>query len=160
MSWLDDLEARLEQELERFLAANPDQEALLQDQQDRDHRRELLSQRRSLQSQAERQRQALLQLAVEIRQWQERSRKARSAGADDLADRAEAHGESLMQQGRRRWQELAELGVRFSEVEQAITALAARQAEARRAGRGVDLERDWAAFEAEQELERLRRRQG
>lgn len=160
MTWLDDLETRLERELERFLAANPDQEALLQDQEDRDHRLELLSQRRSLQSQAERQRQALLQLALEIRQWQERSRKARSAGADDLADRAEAHGATLMQQGRQRWQELAELGVRFSEVEQAITALATRQAEARRARRGVDLERDWAAFEAEQELERLRRQQG
>ncbi|SBO43989.1 hercynine metabolism protein [Cyanobium sp. NIES-981] len=160
MSWLDELETKLEQELERFLAANPDQEALLQDQEDRDHRRELLSQRRSLQNQAERQRHGLLQLAGEIRQWQERCRKARAAGATDLADRAEAHLEALMQQGRRRWQELADLGVRFAEVEQAITALAARQAEARRSSQGVDLEREWAAFEAEQELERLRRRQG
>jgi hercynine metabolism protein len=160
MTWLDDLEARLERELERFLAANPDQEALLQDQEARDQRRELLSQRRSLQSQAERQRQALLQLAMEIRQWQERSHKARAAGATDLADRAGAHVETLMQQGRRLWQELGELGMRFGEVEQAIRALAARQAEARRSNQGGDLERDWAAFEAEQELEQLRRRQG
>ena len=159
MSWLDDLEARLDSELEQFLAANPDQEALLQDQEDQDRRRELLAQRRELQSQAERQRQGLLHLAGEIRQWQERSRKARGAGAAELAGRADDHVEALMQQGRSRWKELAGLGRRFGEVEAAMAELKARQSRARRPGSGADLERDWAAFEAEQELERLRRRQ-
>ncbi len=160
MSWLEDLEARLESQLETFLAANPEQEALLRDQNDRDQRRDLLAQRRALQSQAERQRQGLLQLAEEIRSWQARILKARSAGADALAQRAEARVEALMLQGRRHWEELAALGSRFAEIEQGIAELAARQSQARRAAGGADLERDWAAFEAEQELERLRRRQG
>ncbi|QNI69284.1 hercynine metabolism protein [Cyanobium sp. NS01] len=160
MSWLEDLEARLESQLETFLAANPEQEALLRDQNDRDQRRDLLAQRRALQSQAERQRQGLLQLAEEIRSWQARILKARSAGADALAQRAEARVEALMLQGRRHWEELAALGSRFAEIEQGIAELAARQSQARRAAGGTDLERDWAAFEAEQDLERLRRRQG
>lgn len=158
MSWLEDLEARLENQLETFLAANPEQEALLRDQDDRDQRRDLMAQRRALQNQAERQRQGLLQLAEEIRSWQARILKARSAGADALADRAEARVDELMLQGRRHWEELAALGSRFAEIERAIAELAARQSEARRAAGGADLERDWAAFEAEQELERLRRR--
>ena len=157
MSWLDDLEARLESQLEQFLAANPDQEAMLQDLEDRERRSELQAQRRSLQSQAEKQRQGLLQLAGEIRRWQERSTKARRAGAGDLAQRAEQHVQTLMEQGRSRWDELAALGRRFAEVEAAEQELRARQARAQRAGGGADLERDWAAFEAEQELERMRR---
>ncbi|MFQ6538564.1 MULTISPECIES: hercynine metabolism protein [Aphanothece] len=159
MSWLDDLEARLERELETFLAANPDQEALLRDQEDRDRQAHLRSQRRGLQQQAERQRQGLLQLASQIRQWQERTDKARDAGASDLAERAEQHVGELMQQGRRRWQELEALGQRFAAVEQELLGLASRQARSR-AGDGPSLERDWAAFEAQQELEELRRRQG
>lgn len=158
MSWLDDLEARLESQLEQFLADNPDQEALLQDQEDRDRRSELQAERRNLQSQAERQRQGLLQLAAEIRQWQQRSAKARSAGAGELAQRAEVHVQTLMQQGRSRWEELAALGRRFAEVESAVQELRTRQARARRTPGGADLDRDWAAFEAEQELESMQRR--
>ena len=34
MSWLDDLEARLDSQLQDFLSSNPDQEALLAEQAD------------------------------------------------------------------------------------------------------------------------------
>ena len=70
MSWLDELEARLEQQLAAFLAANPSQEALLGEQEARDRQAQLVGQRRQLQRQAEQERQALLQLAAEIRCWQ------------------------------------------------------------------------------------------
>ena len=72
MSWLDELEARLEQQLEVFLRANPAQEVLLEEQEARDRQARLVGQRRQLQQQAEQERQALLQLADEIRRWQER----------------------------------------------------------------------------------------
>ena len=88
MSWLDELEARLEQQLAAFLAANPSQEALLGEQEARDRQAQLVGQRRQLQRQAEQERQALLQLAAEIRCWQERVVKARAAGATALAERA------------------------------------------------------------------------
>ena len=155
MSWLDELEARLEQQLEGFLRANPAQEALLEEQEARDRQAKLVGQRRQLQRQAEQERQALLQLANEIRRWQERVVKARAAGATALAERAEAHQQGLMEQGRQRWQHLSELGVSFAAVERDLRELESRP----RPPRASSLEQDWAAFEAEQALEQLRRRQ-
>ena len=154
MSWLDELEARLEQQLAAFLAANPSQEALLGEQEARDRQAQLVGQRRQLQSQAEQERQALLQLAAEIRCWQERVVKARAAGATALAERAEAHQQALMEQGRQRWQRLGELGVSFAAVERELGELESRP----RQPRASSLEQDWASFEAEQALEELRRR--
>lgn len=179
MSWLDDLEARLETELEGFLRSNPDQEALLAEQERRDRLETLRRRRLQLQEEAESARAALLQLASEIRSWQQRVERARAAGATDLADRAAAHVDSLMEQGRRHWQALAELGQRFGAVEWELSQLG-RQAAASRtsaagstaaAGNGSPQASDttdpggesnlhdaWAAFEAQQELEALRQR--
>ena len=154
MSWLDELEARLEQQLAAFLAANPSQEALLGEQEARDRQAQLVGQRRQLQRQAEQERQALLQLAAEIRCWQERVVKARAAGATALAERAEAHQQALMEQGRQRWQRLGELGVSFAAVERELGELESRP----RQPRASSLEQDWASFEAEQALEQLLRR--
>jgi hercynine metabolism protein len=156
VSWLDELEARLEQQLAAFLAANPSQEALLEEQGARDRQAQLVGQRRQLQRQAEQERQALLHLADEIRRWQERVVKARAAGATALAERAEAHQQGLMEQGRQRWQQLGELGVSFAAVERDLRELESRP----RPPRASSLDQDWAAFEAEQALEQLRRRQG
>ena len=156
MSWLDELEARLEQQLAAFLAANPSQEALLEEQEARDRQALLVGQRRQLQRQAEQERQVLLHLADEIRRWQERVVKARAAGATALAERAEAHQQGLMEQGRQRWQQLSELGVSFAAVERDLRELENRP----RPPRASSLEQDWAAFEAEQALEQLGRQQG
>ena len=154
-SWLDQLEARLDQQLEAFLAANPSQEALLEEQGARDRQARLVGQRRQLQRQAEQERQALLQLADEIRRWQERVVKAQAAGAAALAERAKAHQQGLMEQGRQRWQQLGELGVSFAAVERDLRELDSRS----RPPRASSLEQDWAAFEANQALEELRRQQ-
>ena len=153
--WLDQLEARLDQQLEAFLAANPSQEALLEEQGARDRQARLVGQRRQLQRQAEQERQALLQLADEIRRWQERVVKAQAAGATSLAERAKAHQQGLMEQGRQRWQQLGELGVSFAAVERDLRDLDSRS----RPPRASSLEQDWAAFEANQALEELRRQQ-
>ena len=172
-SWLDDLEHRLENTLEAFLRANPSQEALLQEQEARDRQQSLRRQRLELRSQAELGRRRLLELAEEIRRWQARVQRAREAGAEDLAGRAEAHISSLMEQGRQRWQELGELGSRFAAVEQELAQLA-RQAPASAAppsstpeggapatgSRAQTLEADWARFEAQQELQELKKRMG
>ncbi len=185
-SWFEELEARLEQQLEAFLQANPEQDALLAEQEARDRQLELQKRRRSLQAQAEQRRQELLRLAGEIRQWQERITRARAAGATELAEQAAARCEALMEQGRRAWQELADLGQSFAATEAALEELTARarqsrpsqqprqqttgspaagapvepaQAAAPTSG-GDNLEAAWAAFETRQELEALKRRQG
>lgn len=160
-SWFDDLEARLNQQLEAFLQSNPAQQARLEQLEARERQQQLGQRRQHLQLQAQQQRQALLGLADEIRQWQGRSIKARQAGASDLAARAEAHLAGLMLQGRQRWQQLAELGADFAKVEAELEQL---QSAAQATGRGSTtprggLEAEWAAFEAEQELQRLKRRQ-
>jgi len=170
-SWLDQLEARLEQQLESFLRTNPQQEALLAEQEQRDRQQRLLGQRLKLRQEAELQRQGLLRLAGEIRQWQERSQRARTANADDLASRADAHIATLMEQGRNRWQTLGELGERFAAVERELTTLTGRPPAAPPPAAGsrgssggseadamAELERAWASFESQQDLETLRRR--
>jgi hercynine metabolism protein len=164
-SWLEDLEHQLENTLESFLRANPLQEALLQEQEARDRQLSLRRQRLELQGQAELGRRRLLELAEEIRRWQARVQRARAAGAEDLAGRAEAHIATLMEQGRQRWQELGELGRRFAALEQELAELA-QQAPAPPSGApsaaqpAQTLETDWAAFEAQQELQDLKQRLG
>lgn len=172
-SWLEELEAQLEQRLESFLRGNPQQEALLAEQEQRERQQRLLGERLRLRQEAEMQRQGLLRLAGEIRQWRERVERARQAGADDLAGRAEAHITTLMEQGRSRWQTLGELGERFTAVERDLEQLttspvggtaaaqaARRDSPPRSPNPMEELERAWASFETEQDLESLRRRQG
>jgi hercynine metabolism protein len=170
-SWLEELETRLEQQLEAFLQANPQQEDLLAEQEARDRQERLRRERLRLRQEAELQRQSLLELAGEIRQWQERVERARAAGAGDLAERAQAHIQTLMDRGRDRWRALTDLGARFTEVQTELDELtrskpapAAPAATAAKPGKGSEsgdtsgLEADWAAFEAQQDLQDLRRR--
>jgi hercynine metabolism protein len=170
-SWFEQLEAKLNQQLEAFLRANPAQEALLQDQEQQERDQRLRQRRQELTQQADALRAELLQQAAMIQQWQGRVQRARQAGADDLAVRAEAHVATLMDQGRQRWQLLEALGQAYAAVEreeqQRQQRTTTRQAGGPHASTGPagasttpDLEQAWARFEADQELEQLRRRQG
>jgi hercynine metabolism protein len=122
-SWLEELEAQLEEQLEGFLRDNPRQEALLAEQEASDRQLSLRQERLVLQQQAEAKRQRLLELAQEIRLWQQRRDKASAAGAADLATKAAAHLADLMEQGRGDWHSLTDLGQRFASVEAALDAL-------------------------------------
>jgi hercynine metabolism protein len=172
--WFSQLEQQLEKQLESFLRANPAQEELLRQQEQRERLQRLRRRRLDLQASAERARADLLKLAGEIRQWQERVERARAAGADALAQRAEAHRAELMARGRDRWQALGKLGDDYRQVEQELEELSEGRTTggANEAGRGPaatpsaaenatteDLEQAWSRFEAEQDLEQLRRRQ-
>jgi hercynine metabolism protein len=165
-SWLDELEARLDRTLESFLRANPGQETLLQEQEARDRQLRLGRERLRLQGAAEQERRRLLELAEEIRRWQERVKRARGAGAEELACRAEAHIAELMEQGRLRWQGLGELGRSFAAVEEELRALTRpapppspkASPAAGTTTPSSSLEQDWATFESQQELQELRRR--
>ena len=171
-SWFEQLEAKLDQQLEAFLRANPAQEALLQDQEQQERSQQLRQRRSALSQQADVLRAELLQQAATIQQWQARVQRARQAGAGDLATRAEAHVETLMEQGRQRWQLLEALGQAYAELELTLQQDQQRQQASTATGAGghttgsksgtpstPDLEQAWARFEAEQELEQLRRRQ-
>ena len=152
--WLEQLEARLEQQLEAFLRANPAQEALLQEQE----RLERKQRQKQLLLQAEALRSELLQIAAEVRQWRDRSDRARNAGATDLATKADRQVAQLMERGRLRWQALEQLG---QEVQNNTAAAAAQPTTAANTSPGSSanepLDQAWARFELEQELEALRR---
>ena len=154
-NWLEQLERELDQRLSAFLRNNPVQNQLFQDQHQQDRAQALQRQRQQLQQDAEQLRGQLLTLVTEVRAWTDRIDRARRAGALDLAKRAQAHLDGLMAQGRTQWTDLANLGRRFSEVEAQLQELS-KQAQASRPG----LDDDWARFEAEQELEQLRRDKG
>ena len=156
MSWLEQLERELDQRLSGFLRNNPLQDQLFQEQHSRDRAEALQRQRQQLQQEAEQQRQQLLHLAEDVRAWRQRSQKARDANASDLASRADQHLHGLMDQGRQLWDDLNGLGRRFNEVEQQLMDLKTQQKEPS----GSDLEKDWALFEAEQELRELRNNAG
>ena len=156
-TWLDQLEQNLEERLDAFLHSNPDQDRLLQEQHLQDRQRDLSSRRDLMQIQARDLRRQLLSLAEQVQAWGERTKKARNARADDLALRAEKHVQTLMDQGRDLWNELDELGLNFRDLDQQISSLN-QKASQQRGHRSLD--KDWALFEAQQELEDLRRRQG
>jgi hercynine metabolism protein len=157
--WLEQLEARLEQQLEAFLRANPAQEALLQEQARLEHKQR----QKQLLLQAEALRSELLQIAAEVHQWRERSERARSAAAVDLATQADEQVAQLMERGRLRWQALEQLGQEVRS--QATTADKAAGTGTRKSNampRNADhetVDRSWARFEVEQELKALRQRQ-
>ena len=156
-TWLDQLEQNLEERLDAFLHSNPDQDRLLQEQHLQDRQRDLSSRRDLMKIQARDLRRQLLSLAEQVQAWGERTKKARDAGADDLALRAEQHVKTLMDQGRDLWNELDELGRNFRDLDQQISRL--NQKASQQPGH-LSLDEDWALFEAQQELEDLRRRQG
>ena len=156
-TWLDQLERNLEERLDAFLRSNPDQDRLLNEQHLQDRQRNLNSRRDQMQIQARDLRRQLLSLAEQVQAWGKRTNKARDAGAEDLALRAEQHVNSLMNQGRDLWNELDALGQSFRDLDQQISSLNQRACE-QKGHRSLD--EDWALFEAHQELEELRRRQG
>jgi hercynine metabolism protein len=154
-NWLEQLERELDQRLSVFLSQNPFQEQLFKQQHLVDRARSLQRQRVQLQQEAKELRKQLLALAADVRAWTERTKRAKRAGEQELSRRAEHHLNGLMDQGRSQWTDLADLGRRFKEVDQQLSDLSRQQP-----GKSSSLERDWALFEAEQELERLRRDAG
>ena len=121
-SWWQRLEQELEQQFDRFLSDHPNQKELLDqehwnEQQRRKHQRLL-----GIDQEAQDLRQRLLKLSKEISAWSERVKRARTAGAHDLASRAETHLSHLMGQGRAQWQALASLGEEAQQLKQELAA--------------------------------------
>lgn len=164
-SWFERLEAELEKQLESFLSSHPEQQDLLEREEQQERQRRLRRRQQEIRTEADQLRQSLLELAGEITQWQRRVERARTAGAHELATRAESHLGRLMGHGRDRWQALGELGAEFHRLETELASVL--EQERRRTPsppsdgeHSSDLEQDWARFEAREELEAMKRRGG
>ena len=156
-TWLDNLERSLEERLEQFLRSNPSQDQLLQEQHLQDRQRDLHNRRGQQQLQARELRRQLLTLAEQVQAWTKRGEKARGADALELAQRADQHVIALMQQGRELWDEFEALGLQFAELEEQLNSL---KSQGQHSTSSRSLDEDWALFEAQQELEELRRSKG
>ncbi len=150
--WLDQLEQKLEQKLEEFLRANPYQETLLKAQSSIDEFQTLHKKREVLTALAKEHREKLIQLAEDIRQWKERSARARKAGANQLSERADTHLIQLMSQGKRLWADFEQLGFHLKGIEREIAALSNLSKKS-----SSTLEQAWDNFETEDALEMLKR---
>jgi len=162
-SWFQDLDQKLDEQLEAFLRSNPGQRQRLEQQERHERAQWLCKRHRQLQATAQKRRSELLHLAEEIARWRERMDRAERASASDLADRATDHLMSLIAQGREHWQSLAALGDEISRLEEDISELAA-PAETQQVRDGSQKGREslddaWRRFEADQDLEALRRQQ-
>ena len=154
-SWWQRLEQELEQQFDRFLSDHPNQKELLDqehwnEQQRRKHQRLL-----GIDQEAQDLRQHLLKLSKEISAWSERVKRARAAGADDLASRAETHLSHLMGQGRAQWQALASLGEEATQLKQELAA--AKHPPKSRPRTPDDLEEAWRRFEERSDFEELKK---
>jgi hercynine metabolism protein len=161
-NWWQELERELEQQFDSFLKDHPAQQELLEQEEQRAKQQRRLARLSELETKAQDLRDQLLNLSEEIRGWRARVERAQRAGAHDLADRAQAHLSSLMGQGREQWQSLAALGEESRLLHEEISRAEKQSAKPPKSQAPTaqeDLEQAWQRFEAEQELERLRREQ-
>ena len=162
-NWWQELERDLEQQFDSFLKNHPGQRELLEQEEHRAQQQRRQSRLQEIEAKAQALRSELLVLSEDIRAWRGRVERAQSANATDLASRAEVHLGSLMGQGREKWQSLAVLGEENRQLTEAIAK--AEQARPKPAPASpeaghAELEEAWKRFEAQQELERLRREKG
>ena len=155
-SWWQRLEQELEQQLDRFLSDHPNQKELLDQEHWHEHQRRKHRRLLGIDQEAQDLRQRLMKLSKEISAWNERVKRARTAGSHDLANRAETHLSHLMGQGRAQWQALASLGEEAKQLKRELVA--AKQPPKSRPEPAADLEEAWRRFEANEELERLRKK--
>ena len=154
-SWWKQLEQELEQQFDRFLSDHPFQKELLDQEHWNEQQRHKHQRLLGIDQEAQELRQRLLKFSKEINAWSERVKRAHKAGAHGLASRAETHLSHLMGQGRAQWQALASLGEEAQQLKQELAT--AHQPTAPKTGTVADLEEAWRRFEAEQELDKLRR---
>jgi uncharacterized protein (TIGR04376 family) len=188
MGLFDDFNKFLETQLEDYLRNNPQLELIVLEDKLRDQEEETLRLMADLRRQEKKLQDDILGVAREVQLWHIRIEKAKAAGRQDLAKPAEEHEAALLRQGNQRWgqmevlkeriqqtQELQlKIQARRKEVHQQVTAAqAARPSGTAAAGSTAwntspsaspgqvdSLEHDFRRWEAEQELEQLKRNLG
>lgn len=187
MGLFDDFSKFLETQLEDYLRNNPQLELIVLEDKLRDQEEETLRLMADLRRQEKQLQDEILNVAREIQLWHLRIEKAKAAGRQDLAEPAEAHEASLLRQGNQRWGQMEVLKERIQQTQdlqlkiqsrrkevqqQVVQAQAARPSEPTTGAtawntspsdsrsRVDSLEHDFRRWEAEQELEQLKRNLG
>lgn len=190
MGIFDDFSKFLEERLDEFLRNNPHLELLVLEDKLLEQEESTLRLMTDLKQQEKQLQDEILGIAREIQLWHLRIEKAKAAGRLDLAEPAQNHEASLLRQGNQSWgqmevlkerikqtQELQQkIQVRRQEVQTKVAAAQAARAAAKSTsttettigwnqapteGRNVtSLEQQFRRWEAEEELEQLKRNLG
>jgi uncharacterized protein (TIGR04376 family) len=188
MGLFDDLSRLLEERLDEFLRNNPHLELQALEEKLREQEQETLRLVAELRVKEKQLQAQIIETAQEIQRWHMRIEKAQAAGRVDLAEPAQAHEAALLREGNQRWGQMEMLKDRIKQAEdlqrkiqtrrqtvqtqvtQAAAARVAAQAEARTVGwsqsqpyihKSADpLEQEFARWEAEEELNEMKRTMG
>ena len=187
MGLFDDFSKFLETQLEDYLRNNPQLELVVLEDKLRDQEEETLRLMTDLKRQEKRLQDEILGVAREIQLWHVRIEKAKAAGRQDLAEPAQAHEATLLRQGNQHWGQMEVLKERIQQTQELQLKIQARRKEVhqqvtqagatRSPGTSstdaswstatgdnrtevASLEHDFRRWEAEQELEQLKRNMG
>ena len=129
MGLFDDLSKFLESRLEEFLRNNPHLEldALLE--QLREQEEDTLRLIADLQLQEKRKQDDVLSTAQEIQRWHIRVQKAKNAGRQDLAAKAEEREAALLRQGNQLWGQMQGVKERITQAKELYKKIQLRRQE-------------------------------
>jgi uncharacterized protein (TIGR04376 family) len=189
MGLFDDFGRFIEERLDEYMKNNPHLELMALEDKLRDQEEETLKLMTDLKRKESQLQDEILNLANEIQQWHGRVEKAKAAGRDDLAQPAEEHEASLLRQGNQRWGQMEMIKERMQQTQELQTKIQIRlkevraqsaQAQAARTSAAAqswdtnawsqeaaespnavkDLEKKFTQWEAEEELQELKRNLG
>lgn len=129
MGLFDDLSKFLESRLEEFLRNNPHLEldALLE--QLREQEEDTLKLIADLQLQEKRKQDEVLSTAQEIQRWHIRVQKAKNAGREDLAVKAQEREAALLRQGNQLWGQMQGVKERITQAKELLRKIQQRRQE-------------------------------
>ncbi len=190
MGIFDDFSRFLEERLDEYLRNNPQLELLVLEENLRQQEEETLTLMTDLKRQEKQLQDEIMGLAREIQLWHPRIEKAKAAGRLDLVEPAQAHEATLLRQGNQKWGQMQILKDRIQQTQELQKKIEARRKEVQtkvaetQAQRNnarstqsfepigwnqtpssstsnVDaLEKQFRRWEAEEELEQLKRNMG
>ncbi|NJR48831.1 MAG: TIGR04376 family protein [Leptolyngbyaceae cyanobacterium CSU_1_3] len=189
MGLFDDFSRFLESRLDEFLQNNPHLELQALEEKLREQEQETLRLMADLQLTEKRLQEDILTTAQEIQRWHIRIEKAKLAGRMDLAEPAQAHEASLLREGNQKWGQMEILKERLKQTEALQRKIQTRRQEVQteltqaQTTRVTQAEQRWAVnawnqspnhihnsadpleqqfsrWEAQEELEQMKRKMG
>lgn len=189
MGVFDDFSKFLEDRLDEYMRANPHLELMAMEEKLREQEEETLKLMTDLKMQERSLQDEILAIAQDIQVWHARVEKAQAKGRLDLAQPAQEHEASLLRQGNQKWGQMEMLKARIQQTQELQQKIEQRrkevqvqvtQAQASRsaaqpqpsaigwnepapnpgAPSTVQLEKQFQRWEAEEELEQLKRNLG
>lgn len=189
MGLFDDFSQFLELRLEEFLRDNPHLELMVLEEKLRDQEEETLKLMTDLKVKEKALQDEILAIAQEIQLWHVRIEKAKAKGRLDLAEPAEVREADLLREGNQKWGQLEMLKERFQQTQELQKKVEQRRKEVQRkvseaqvnrtatqagtssnwsktptymnsSGAKDPLEQQFNRWEAEEELEQLKRNMG